>query len=98
MILVQGVSAYRTYFQKWAVAPEVHWVYKAEWPDLIRTLHAQPPHTDIVYLIPDGHRLAGLWEGFQSYTFEYLYQGSAPAYMVSMAEHRPIWRRGSNPR
>ena len=81
LILVQGVSAYRTYFQKWAVAPEVHWVYKAEWPDLIRTLHAQPPHTDIVYLIPDGHRLAGLWEGFQSYTFEYLYQGAAPAHL-----------------
>ena len=81
LILAQGVSTYRTYFEEWGDAPEVHWIYKAEWLELVTALHARPPNADTVYLIPDGHRLAGLWEGFNSYTFEYLYQGAAPAFL-----------------
>lgn len=79
MIAAQVVRTYQTYFQKWAVAPEVHWIYKAEWLELVRELHEHPPDAGTVYLVPDGHRLADLWEGFNSYTFEYLYQGETPA-------------------
>ena len=52
LILVQGVITYRTYFQKWAAAPEVNEVYKTMWIELARTLNAQPSDTDMVYLIP----------------------------------------------
>ena len=31
MTVAQVVLTYQTYFQKWAVAPELHWIYKAEW-------------------------------------------------------------------
>lgn len=81
LIVAQGVSTHRTYFQQWAVAPEVHWIYKAEWLELVKAMHAQPYSEDVVYLVPDGHRLAGLWEGFNSYTFEYLYHGKTPAFL-----------------
>ena len=73
LILVQGVITYRTYFQKWAAAPEVNEVYKTMWIELARTLNAQPSDTDMVYLIP------GI-EGDNG--FEYLYVGSAPAHVI----------------
>ena len=73
LILVQGVSAYRTYFQKWAAAPEVNEVYKTIWTDLARTLNAQPYETDMVFLIPG----IGGENGF-----EYLYVGSAPVHVI----------------
>ena len=78
MIVAQVVRTYQTYFRKWAVAPEVHWIYKAEWLEPVRELHGPPPGAGTVCLVPDGHRLADLWEDFNSYTFEYLYQGEAP--------------------
>ena len=78
MTVAQVVRTYQTYFQKWAVAPELHWIYKAEWLEQVRELHEHPPDEGTVYLVPDGHRLADLWEDFNSYTFEYLYQGEAP--------------------
>ena len=73
LVLVQGVITYRTYFQKWAAAPEVYEVYKTMWIELARTLNAQPSDTDMVYLIP------GI-EGDDG--FEYLYVGSAPAHVI----------------
>ncbi len=79
MVVAQVVRTYQIYFQKWAVAPEVHWIYKAEWLELVRKMHEHRPDAGTVYLIPDGHRLADPWEDFNSYTFEYLYQGEAPA-------------------
>ena len=81
LIVAQVVRTYQIYFHKWAVAPEVHWIYKAEWLELVREMHEHPADTGTVYLIPDGHRLADLWEDFNSYTFEYLYQGEAPAFL-----------------
>ena len=73
LILVQGVITYRTYFQKWAAAPEVNELYKTMWIELARTLNAQPSDTDMVYLIP------GI-EGDNG--FEYLYVGSAPVHVI----------------
>ena len=73
LILVQGVSAYHTYFQKWAAAPEVNEYYDIEWTELARTLNAQPSDTDMVYLVPGSQ-----W----SHSFEYLYVGSAPAHVI----------------
>ena len=72
LILVQGVVTYRTYFHKWATTPAFDRAYDAEWADAAQVLTAQPPAEDIAYLLPypwlDEH-----------YTFEYLYQGAAPA-------------------
>ena len=72
LILVQGVTTYRTYFQKWAVAPEVREAHSAAWTDLILTLNEQPPDADMAYLVP---RHKGL------YDFRYLYQGAAPVHV-----------------
>ena len=85
LILIQGVLTYRTYFQKWAAAPELDQAYEVEWQDLVRVLNAQPPNADIVYLIPDGQRHLQLKEGFRSHTFDYLYQGAAPAFLFHTA-------------
>ena len=77
LILVQGVITYRTYFQKWAAAPEVSEAYGMEWTDLARALNAQPSDTDMVYLITSFYRHD---------SFEYLYQGTAPAHTFDMAK------------
>ena len=71
MILVQGVNTYRTYFQKWALEPEVYRAHDVEWTNLARLLNAQAPGADTVYLIPNGR-----WH----FGFDYLYQGAAPAH------------------
>ena len=43
LILVQGVTTYRTYFHsEWAVAPELYRAYEVEWTDLARALNEQP--------------------------------------------------------
>ena len=75
LILIQGVSAYRTYFQKWMTAPETYAAYDEEWTELARALNVQPFAADKVYLIPY-HRAD------EPYGFEYLYQGTAPALVV----------------
>ena len=74
-VLGRGVFTYRTYFQQWAAAPELYEAYTTVWTDLARTLNAQPSTADMVYLIPTLD---------QNYSFEYLYQGTAPAHKVSM--------------
>ena len=74
VIVGQGAFTYHTLFQKWAGEPEVHYAYEAGGVDLIRVLDMQPPQVDTVYLITykvNGHP-----------SFEYLYQGETPAYVV----------------
>ena len=71
VILAQGVIAYRTYFQKWALESEVYRAHDVEWTNLARLLNAQAPGADTVYLIPNSR-----WH----YGFDYLYQGAAPAH------------------
>lgn len=84
-VLVQGVSTYRTYFQKWADEPGVYHEYAEGWVDLIQVLSLQPPDAEIVYLIPDGQRHKALGEGFRSPTFEFLYQGAAQVHLFHTA-------------
>ena len=84
-VLVQGVSTYRTYFQKWADESEVYHEYAVGWVDLIQVLSLQPPDADIVYLIPDGQRHKQLQEGFRSPSFEYLYQDAAQVHLFHTA-------------
>ena len=73
LILIQGVGAYRIYFQKWAAAPELNEAYDMEWTELALALNAQPSDSDMVYLIPaDG------WH----HSFEYLNLGTVPAFLI----------------
>ena len=76
LVLVQGVLTYRTYFQKWAAAPELGDAYDLEWKELARVLNAQPSYAEMAYLIPTFH---------SPYSFEYLYTGTAPAYLLHQA-------------
>ena len=76
LILVQGALAYRAYFQRWAVAPEVQRAYEAEWKDLFQMAEALPPDTNVVYLIP-GY--------LNHYSFEFLYQGELPIHLIHSA-------------
>ena len=74
LILAQGVTTYRTYFYKWAVAPELYRAYEVEWTDLARALNEQQSDANMAYLIP----------GFSwHYSFEYLYVGAAPAHFFN---------------
>lgn len=76
LLLVQGINAYRIYFHQWAILPELPRAFEVQWVDLARVLHAQPSSTDSVYIIPNfQHR----------YSFEYLYHGAAPAFLVHTA-------------
>ena len=75
-VLVQGVSTYRTYFQQWAAAPELDEAYGVPWVDLTQVLNAQPFNADMAYLIPNF---------YSDYSFEYLYQGAAPAHLFHPA-------------
>ena len=81
LILVQGVITYRSYFQKWAAAPETYEAYEVGWTELARSLDAQPSATDTVYLIPGYTWFSVYW---WQYSFGYLYQGTTPTQMVSV--------------
>lgn len=74
LIAIQGVSAFHTYFQRWAGAPEVYRAHQVEWAVLAQTLNEQQFVDNEVYLLP--YRLN------EHYSFDYLYQGSAPAYVI----------------
>ena len=78
LILVQGVITYRTYFHKWAFAPEVAEAYGGPWVDLPQALNAQSSNADMAYLIPRFHLNS-------DYSFEYLYQDAAPAHVFHPA-------------
>ena len=74
LILVQGVSAYRTYFDKWAVAPQLADAFDLEWASLANILNALPSNASTFYLLPSNH---------SQDSFEYLYQGAAPTYLLN---------------
>ena len=73
-VLVQGVITYRTYFQKWAAAPETYEAYQTDWTELARVLNAQPSDANMLYAIPGPY-----WR----YGFAYLYRGAAPVYLYN---------------
>ena len=81
LVIVQGVINYRTFFHKWAPAPETYEAYQTHWTELARTLDAQPSAANTLYLIPGYSWHSGYaWQ----YSFGYLYQGTTPTQMVSV--------------
>ena len=74
LILGQGILTYRTYFEKWATAPEVYEAYEGDWTELARTLSGQPSDRETIFLLP--YRFG------VHYSFDYLYQGATPTDVV----------------
>ncbi len=74
LIATQGLFTYHTYFQKWATSPEVYRAHQVEWANLAHALNEQPTTDKEIYLLP--YRLS------EQYSFDYLYQGSAPAHVI----------------
>ena len=70
LILGQSVYTYRTYFEKWANAPELYAAYHVEWGELAKALNVLPSDEGMVYLVPRVEP-----RGF--YSLEYLYRGEA---------------------
>lgn len=73
-LMVQGVLTYRTFFHRWAAIPDLYERYESELTDAASVLNEQPFSEGTVYIVPyrvDGHP-----------SFEYLYQGLAPAYII----------------
>ena len=75
LILAQGVGAYRTYFQKWAVEYDLYDIYDEDWVDLAAAMNAQPSTAGTVYLIPAIHSVLYNYE-----SFKYLYTGATPVH------------------
>ena len=78
-ILVQGIVTYRTYFHKWAFAPEALAEFFVPWPDVIQTLNAQSSGADVLYLLPH----------YRDYGYEYLYQGAAQVHLINPNANAP---------
>ena len=74
LIAAQGMFTFLTYFHKWADSPEVYKAHRVEWAMLAHTLNDQPSTGKEIYLLP--YRLN------DHYSFEYLYQGPAPAHVI----------------
>ena len=70
LILGQSVYTYRTYFEKWAIAPELYAAYHVEWGELAQALNVLPSDESMAYLVPRVEP-----RGF--YSLEYLYRGEA---------------------
>lgn len=81
LILLQGVTTYRAFFQEWAAAPEFDRAYHAEWAEAAAALNAQQPAKDAVYLLP--YPLQNEHFSDQHFGFEYLYQGAARALVLA---------------
>ena len=75
--LVQGVNTYRTYFQGWAIEPDMPESYGTAWRKLAQTLNGQPSDSEMVYIIHSSHP-------YWRYSLEYLYQGSATVRVIDL--------------
>ena len=79
MILVQGITTYRIYFQKWPELREINESYETWVGDWARTLSELPSDVETVYLIPG---FSYTYPIFTHYTFMYLYLGTASAHTI----------------
>ena len=77
LILVQGVTTFRTYFQKWAPLPETFSRYYGELAEAARMLNAHPLDSDTVYLFPFTYFLS---------SFRFLYLDMAPVHFIYTKE------------
>ena len=82
MILVQGVTTYRIYFQKWPELREINESYETWVGDWARTLSELPSDAETVYLIPG---FSYTYPISSHYTFMYLYLGTASAETIYMS-------------
>ena len=68
VLLMQGMITHRTYFTKWAVAPEVHALYKATVMEMMEAQEAQISMPGAVYLLPQlnngKHEIGYLYDRF----------------------------------
>jgi hypothetical protein len=83
MVFFRGANTYRVYYALWANRPEVATTYNGEWPQLARTVSAEPADSGSVYLIPIAHQPDG---ELYTYGFRYLYQGKVPVHLLQAAE------------
>ena len=74
LVVLRGLHTYQTYFREWAVTPAFYLTYQGEWADAARILNAQPAAPGTAYLLP--------YRFDEHYGFEYLYHGSATAYVI----------------
>ena len=74
LVVLRGLRTHQTYFREWAVTPAFYLTYQGEWADAARILSAQPTAAGAVYLLP--------YRFDEHYGFEYLYHGTAPAYVI----------------
>ncbi len=81
LILLQGVTTYRTFFEEWAAAPGFNRAYHAEWAKAAEVLNAQLSEEDVVYILP--YPLHNEHFSDQHFGFEYLYQGAARALILA---------------
>ncbi len=54
-VLMQGIVTHRTYFTRWAVAPEVRALYNATLTEMMKAQEAQMSMPGVVYLLPHIH-------------------------------------------
>ncbi len=81
LVLFQGVTTYRIYFQKWVEHREINNSYETWLVDWAWTLNALPSDAGTVYLIP-GYSYT--YQIANHYTFNYLYHGEASARTIYM--------------
>lgn len=71
VILIQGITTYRSYFDTWAIEPGVQLAYEVPWSDFARTLDSQPSSAEELYLVPNS---------LLHPSFDYIYNGAASAF------------------
>lgn len=70
-ISVQGVIAFRNYFEVWAHERGVQFAYEVPWSDFARTLDSLPSEDGEIYLVPNSLTHPSL---------DYIYKGSASVF------------------
>lgn len=71
VILIQGLTTFRNYFDIWAFEPGVQFAYEVPWSDFARALEAQPSSEGEIYLIPDT---------LEHPSLDYIYTGTASVF------------------
>lgn len=79
-ILIQGVSTFLTYTQRWATSQKTHREFHGEMVDAALMLNEQPNDADSVFLFPYSH-----WH----WNFEYIYKGLPPDEHISLDYSSP---------
>ena len=71
VVLIQGVTTFRSYFGTWAFERGVQFAYEVPWSDFARALNALPSTEGELYLIPNS---------LDHPSFDYIYRGAASTF------------------